>query len=1158
MKARYVILLLFLFSTVCSFSQKETYNWYFGNKTGLQYHTGVPVPVDTSAMFSHETTSVISDTAGNLMFYSNSEKVWNRNHEIMPNGDSLKGWSGRPLAVVTVPAPGKSDQYYVFHSYPYGTTNVDNTAYYSIVDMKADNGLGDVIVKNIPVPHGLDTESVLVMMMHANNEAFWLVLLKVPHYEIDTIFSYLLDEHGLNGNPVKTPTNFYRGFLKFSPNGKYLFMGGWGGGTWEQRTCIIYEFNKANGTLQEVLSFDPAPGDDEYHHIEGAEFSANGEFLYCTMWKRSFWPNMDTTTSKIIQYDMSKIGNVTEFEASAFVLDVTVRLFPQSNAYEHLQMGPDGKIVVATYGYSLGVINYPEKHGFNCGLRFDAISVYPRTSTAGLPNFVQSYFMKFSWKGNCLGDTTRFESWFLPIPDSIHWEFGDPSSGSANYSNLLNPRHKYQAFGTYTVHAIAYYPGGNTQEYTRDVLITPYPVFDLGPDKYICSGDQVTINSNAMLVEYHWSTGETSSSIMVNEPGKYWLEVENNNACKASDTISVINYAPPILIDSLIVVSPTTCGNATGAIRHLQVEGGDPPVNIQWLDQWGNVISTEPDITNLAVGKYYLTVGYGAGCHDTLADYTIVNFDSDLIIEDVVIEGNAHCNQPTGSLQVKVKDGLSDMLLYSVNGIDYYANEGHFEGLLPGSYIVMVKDSEGCEAVYVNNPVTIGNIDGPAINSIVITPETPPGNNGSIDFTASGAGSLIYYLNGIMQDTSYVEGLPAGTYLLSIEDEFGCRADTLIEIPFIEGNYLYAIADNDRKCLKAIASSQIRVSHVSGLKYLKATLSYDGSRLNCTHFNGSLDGIGAIVYPAQEMVVVEWQGLTSITSIDTIALGELIFETLQPGLADVNWQSPPGTVFTDENGNAIHPELIPGLIEVHPLPEVQLNAFNTICQGDSINLIPQIIGGTDPLSLHWETPSGLSTSPDIRIPNASPEHTGRYTLMLSDHFRCADTAEIHVNVVPPPQTNFPEEPITFENQYILEAPQGYASYEWSNGETNYFITVTEEGEYSVIIKTTEGCESKDTAMLVNVTVPLYVPNAFTPNGDGLNDTFKPIITKPELISQYHLSIYNRWGQCFFETSDPAKGWDGMDELPGVYNWVISYMDGMGKVNQIRGVVTLIK
>jgi len=60
------------------------------------------------------------------------------------------------------------------------------------------------------------------------------------------------------------------------------------------------------------------------------------------------------------------------------------------------------------------------------------------------------------------------------------------------------------------------------------------------------------------------------------------------------------------------------------------------------------------------------------------------------------------------------------------------------------------------------------------------------------------------------------------------------------------------------------------------------------------------------------------------------------------------------------------------------------------------------------------------------------------------------------------------------------------------------------------------------------------------------------------VVQYHLSIYNRWGECFFETSDPAKGWDGKDEQPGVYNWVVRYSNKMGKGYQLKGVVTLIK
>jgi gliding motility-associated-like protein len=90
-------------------------------------------------------------------------------------------------------------------------------------------------------------------------------------------------------------------------------------------------------------------------------------------------------------------------------------------------------------------------------------------------------------------------------------------------------------------------------------------------------------------------------------------------------------------------------------------------------------------------------------------------------------------------------------------------------------------------------------------------------------------------------------------------------------------------------------------------------------------------------------------------------------------------------------------------------------------------------------------------------------------------------------------------------------------------------------------------------------MPFYfnVPNAFTPNGDGLNDIFRPVATS-DLIRQFSMVIYNRWGQLVFETTHPAEGWDGKDAMAGVYNWVISYSDYLGKVFKMRGSVTLVR
>jgi gliding motility-associated-like protein len=94
-------------------------------------------------------------------------------------------------------------------------------------------------------------------------------------------------------------------------------------------------------------------------------------------------------------------------------------------------------------------------------------------------------------------------------------------------------------------------------------------------------------------------------------------------------------------------------------------------------------------------------------------------------------------------------------------------------------------------------------------------------------------------------------------------------------------------------------------------------------------------------------------------------------------------------------------------------------------------------------------------------------------------------------------------------------------------------------------------------MLLNGTVEMKVPNAFTPNGDGLNDVFRPLMNA-DLVRQFSMSIYNKWGQRIFDTTNASEGWNGVNALPGVYNWVISYSNVVGKVFQLKGSVSLVK
>jgi hypothetical protein len=94
---------------------------------------------------------------------------------------------------------------------------------------------------------------------------------------------------------------------------------------------------------------------------------------------------------------------------------------------------------------------------------------------------------------------------------------------------------------------------------------------------------------------------------------------------------------------------------------------------------------------------------------------------------------------------------------------------------------------------------------------------------------------------------------------------------------------------------------------------------------------------------------------------------------------------------------------------------------------------------------------------------------------------------------------------------------------------------------------TNGCT--DTTIQVyqlNEIIVMNVPNAFTINEDGLNDTFKPVFSSPESILKYNFSIFNRWGELVYQTNDPLDAWDGkyLGKLvqTGAYNWTVTYTD----------------
>jgi gliding motility-associated-like protein len=122
----------------------------------------------------------------------------------------------------------------------------------------------------------------------------------------------------------------------------------------------------------------------------------------------------------------------------------------------------------------------------------------------------------------------------------------------------------------------------------------------------------------------------------------------------------------------------------------------------------------------------------------------------------------------------------------------------------------------------------------------------------------------------------------------------------------------------------------------------------------------------------------------------------------------------------------------------------------------------------------------------------------------------------------------------------LDATLAGAAYLWQDSSTDSVFVVSDAGIYWVLV-TFDNCTAGDTVAITNCPSELWFPSAFTPNGDGLNDVFRP---KGISIVRFHLSVYNRWGQLIFQTDDMERGWDGTVNgvlcLADTYSFVVTY------------------
>lgn len=239
-----------------------------------------------------------------------------------------------------------------------------------------------------------------------------------------------------------------------------------------------------------------------------------------------------------------------------------------------------------------------------------------------------------------------------------------------------------------------------------------------------------------------------------------------------------------------------------------------------------------------------------------------------------------------------------------------------------------------------------------------------------------------------------------------------------------------------------------------------------------------------------------------------------------------------------------------------PLTAFSLGNEKIICAGDSVTL------SAPEGYLHYQWSTGDTVS---LISVATP---ATYTVMVTDH--CGNTVSSSVSIKHPPLQISPvisDTDICKGDSVFITLPTSLSSVTWSPsvtaiGNNSFYTLPVTSSAYTIQAKDEYDCPYSDRFMIIvnPCTEQLWVPNAFSPNGDYLNDTFGA--TTDGRLRSFSLAVYNRWGEQVFSTANPAIKWDGKlkgrPAIGGVYVWMCKYQFLQGPLMTTKGTVVLIR
>ncbi|SEQ30664.1 T9SS type B sorting domain-containing protein [Neolewinella agarilytica] len=658
-------------------------------------------------------------------------------------------------------------------------------------------------------------------------------------------------------------------------------------------------------------------------------------------------------------------------------------------------------------------------------------------------------------------------------------------------------------------------------------FVGPEPAFTFSSSE-VCVGDALTFEDQStsldMIVSREWDFGPTATPQTASGPGPHSvvfgvpgspevsLIIETSRECREILNQQEVNV---ICCDGQFTGTAMTtdvlCPNdITGSIN-LTASSSFSPTTLSF--NWDNGEMSE-DLDNLAQGDYTVTVSDASGCEEafsfSVGGPPVFTFDTLITMPDCAGGTN-------GALEFTVLSGGQGPYEYSLNNSPFSANN-QLTDLSVGTVNVRVQDANGCpvEQDIEVNELELGLVQGvPVFTEPVCAGEA----TGRIEIQlANGQPAYQFDFGDGFQPSNVRSGLAAGTYPVTALDATGCRGE--FEIIITEPPAITLVGDAEGST--CFGTDDGRITVLSG-----------GGRPGYSY---------------------RWSDGSTTDSVRT---------DLVPGTYTIS--------LTDQNGCVR--TLTETLTEPNEIFPVLEQTNNLTCNSEPTgSFLLSATGGTPDYGYSADGQT-FQTGPLLENLLA-----GDYRLYVQDANGCIDSldgtlTEPREFIIDPG----PERTITLGFDTILRAVSNYTpvSYVWGPDSllcldalcTRVRAAPVATTIYTVIGTNPAGCQ--DTAMVAVKVIedkPLYIPNVFSPNGDGANDGFT--VFGGRAVDQINsLRIYDRWGGLVFERNDflpnePSLGWDGKVDgkpvNPAVFVYYTSVRYINGSVLEFSGDVTVLR